>query len=75
MIARSVTCFRNSKTRREPLCSSGDVQSFGGKINDHTTWGKITSRRHPPSGVFEDWARRLNCSVDTVRKMWERGVL
>lgn len=75
MIARAPTCYRSRKKQRDPLCSAGEVLTFANHIQNHTTWGKITSRRHPPRGVFEEWARRLNCSVETVRKMWEKGIL
>ena len=75
MIARSTTCFRNGKKGRDPICSSGDSISLANTVQNHVTWGKITSRKHPPAGVFEEWARKLNTSVATVRRMWEKGIL
>jgi hypothetical protein len=77
VIARSPACFRNKGSRRYPLCSSGEVISLAnGVSNGGTTWGKKTSHReYPPPGVFEEWARRLKCSVNTVRALWEKGVL
>jgi hypothetical protein len=75
MIARSASCSRFRKKAREPICSAGEVHSLADCVQNHTTWGKITSRKHPPAGVFEEWARKLKCSVTAVRKMWEKGLL
>jgi|688.fasta_scaffold91286_5 hypothetical protein len=75
MITRTPSCFRNGKKERLPLCSAGDHETLSTLATSSTHWGKITSRRHPPAGVFEEWARRLKCSVKTVRRMWEEGLL
>jgi hypothetical protein len=75
MIRRSTQCFRNSKKRRDPLCSSGEVLSFASAARTTDTWGKITSRRMPPNGVLQQWAREMRCSIATVKKLWEQGVL
>jgi hypothetical protein len=75
MIARVTNCFRNRKRDRDPLCSAGDVHTLANAVQNHTTWGKITSRRQPPPGVFEEWARKFKCSVATVRRMWEEGAI
>lgn len=75
MIARPPSAFRARKREREAICSAGEVISLAARVTNCTTWGKITSRRHPPPGTFEEWARRLNTSVSAVRRMWERGIL
>lgn len=74
MIARSSHCFRNCKKGRDPICGTGP-ETLANTVQNHTTWGKITSRRRPPSGVFEEWARRYKVSVETIRRLWEEGVL
>ncbi len=75
MIARPTDCYRNGKKRRDAICKAGDVTSLADVVQNHTTWGKITSRRYPPSGVFEEYARKWKCSVEAVRRMWEEGLL
>lgn len=75
MIARPPNCYRNRKTGRDAICSAGEVVSLAANVKSSTTWGKVTSRRYPPAGVFEELARRWKTSVVTIRRLWEQGMI